>query len=64
MEGLEDGAHVTAGELKLPRGASLVTEADTLVVAIYVPTAALAAEEEIAEADAEVAAEQSEESAE
>lgn len=64
VEGLEDGAHVTAADLKLPKGAALVTEAETLVVAIYVPTAALAAEEEIAEADAQVAAEQSDESAE
>jgi large subunit ribosomal protein L25 len=64
VEGLEDGTHITAGELTLPRGASLVAEPDTLVVAISVPAAALAAEAEIAEADAAVAAEQSEESAE
>ncbi|MBN9225222.1 MAG: 50S ribosomal protein L25/general stress protein Ctc [Microbacterium sp. SCN 70-27] len=60
VEGLEDGAHITAADLTLPKGAALVTEGDTLIVAISVPAAALAAEEEIAEADAEVAAEQSE----
>ena len=60
VEGLEDGTHITAADLKLPQGASLVTEPETLIVAISVPVAALEAEEEIAEADAEVAAEQSE----
>ena len=62
VEGLEDGTHITAGDLTLPRGASLLTEADVLVVAIAVPVSTLIAEEEIAEADAEVAAEQAEES--
>ncbi|MFT4212970.1 MAG: 50S ribosomal protein L25/general stress protein Ctc [Microbacterium sp.] len=64
VEGLEDGTHVTAGDLKLPTGAALAGEADLLVVAISVPAAALAAEAEIAEADAEEAAEQSEAAAE
>jgi large subunit ribosomal protein L25 len=64
VEGLEDGTHITAADLKLPKGATLVTEPETLVVAISVPASTLAAEDEIAEADAEVAAEQSEESAE
>ncbi len=64
VEGLEDGAHITAADLTLPKGAALVTEGDTLIVAISVPAAALAAEEEITEADAEVAVEQSEAAAE
>lgn len=64
VEGLEDGAHVTAAELKLPRGASLAADPETLIVAVSVPAASLAAEEEIAEADAAVAEEQAEESAE
>lgn len=64
VEGLEDGTHITAADLKLPQGATLVTEPETLVVAVSVPAATLAAEDEIAEADAEVAAEQSEESTE
>ena len=61
VEGLEDGTHITAADLKLPAGASLTVDAETLIVAISVPTDTLAAEDEIAEADAEIAAEQSEE---
>ena len=64
VEGLEDGTHITAADLKLPQGSSLVVDPETLIVAVSVPTSALAAEEEIAEADAEVAAEKSEEAAE
>jgi large subunit ribosomal protein L25 len=64
VEGLEEGTHITAAELKLPKGATLIADPEVLVVAISVPAAALAAEEEIAEADAEVAAEQSEASEE
>lgn len=64
VEGLEEGTHITAADLKLPKGATLAAEPELLVVAIAVPAAAIAAEEEIAEADAEIAAEQSEEAAE
>lgn len=64
VEGLEDGTHITAADLKLPKGAVLAADAETLIVAISVPAATLAAEDEIAEADAEVAAEQSEEAEE
>ncbi|WP_106814399.1 50S ribosomal protein L25/general stress protein Ctc [Microbacterium timonense] len=64
VEGLEDGTHITAADLKLPRGASLIAEPELLVVAISVPAATIAAEDEIAEADAEAAAEQSEASEE
>ncbi|MGN6221793.1 MAG: 50S ribosomal protein L25/general stress protein Ctc [Microbacterium sp.] len=60
VEGLEEGAHITAGDLKLPKGSSLVADAELLIVAISVPAATIAAEDEIAEADAEAAAEQSE----
>ena len=60
VEGLEDGTHITAADLKLPKGAALAADPEVLVVAISVPAATLAAEEEIAEADAEVAAEQAE----
>jgi large subunit ribosomal protein L25 len=63
VDELEDGTHITAADLTLPRGANLVAEPDTLVVAVSVPAATLAAEDEIAEADAAVAEEQSEESA-
>ncbi len=64
IEGLEDGTHITAADLTLPRGASLVADGETLIVAISIPVDTLAAEEEIAEADAEAAAEQAEEAAE
>jgi large subunit ribosomal protein L25 len=64
VEGLEDGTHITAADLTLPKGAVLIADPEMLVVAVNVPSAALAAEEEIAEADAAVAAEQAEESAE
>jgi large subunit ribosomal protein L25 len=64
VEGLEDGTHITAADLKLPKGAVLIADPEVLVVAINVPSSALAAEEEIAEADAAVAAEQAEESEE
>ena len=60
VEGLEDGTHITAADLKLPKGASLIADPEVLIVAISVPAATLAAEDEIAEADAEVAAEQAE----
>ncbi|MET2010010.1 50S ribosomal protein L25/general stress protein Ctc [Microbacterium chocolatum] len=61
VEGLEDGTHITAADLTLPKGASLAVDGETLIVAVSVPVDTLAAEEEIAEADAEVAAEQAEE---
>ena len=64
VEGLEEGTHITAADLTLPKGSTLVVDPETLIVAISIPSAALAAEEEIAEADAAVAAEQAEESEE
>ncbi|WP_425355669.1 50S ribosomal protein L25/general stress protein Ctc [Microbacterium schleiferi] len=60
VEGLEEGARITAGELSLPKGASLVTDPEVLVVAISVPAAAAADEaaaEDEAAADAGDAAE-------
>lgn len=70
VEGLEEGAHITAADLALPKGASLVTEPETLIVAITVPSAAAAAEiealdEAVAEAqEAESADAAAEEAAE
>ncbi|WP_396641749.1 50S ribosomal protein L25/general stress protein Ctc [Microbacterium sp.] len=58
VEGLEDGTHITAADLKLPRGASLIVDPETLIVAISVPSSTLAAEDEIAELDAAVSAAQ------
>lgn len=37
VEGLEDGAHVTAADVKLPAGATLVSDPETLVVAVSTP---------------------------
>jgi large subunit ribosomal protein L25 len=61
IDGLEEGTHITAGDLVLPAGSSLVVDAETLVVAISAPSGEA---DEIAEADAAVAAEQAEESEE
>ncbi|KZE91384.1 50S ribosomal protein L25/general stress protein Ctc [Microbacterium sp. TNHR37B] len=58
VEGLEDGTHITAADLTLPRGASLVTDAETLIVAISVPAATIAEADEIEAADEAVAEEQ------
>ena len=58
IEGLEEGTHITAADLKLPKGASLAVDPETLIVAISVPSGA--ADDEIAAADAAVAAEQAE----
>lgn len=54
IEGLEEGTHVLAGDITLPKGATLLDEADALVVAITVPAAA-PAEDEGEEAAAEAA---------
>ncbi|EPD85307.1 ribosomal protein L25, Ctc-form [Microbacterium sp. oral taxon 186 str. F0373] len=62
VDGLEEGTHITAADLKLPRGAVLVTDRETLIVAISAPATAEAAE--IEAADEAVAEEQSEEAAE
>ncbi|ALJ19823.1 50S ribosomal protein L25/general stress protein Ctc [Microbacterium sp. No. 7] len=55
VEGLEEGAHITAGDLKLPKGASLLADPETLIVAITVPAGASAdaAGDEAAEEAAE-----------
>jgi large subunit ribosomal protein L25 len=53
IDGLEEGAHITAGDLKLPKGASLSVDPETLIVAITVPT--VAAEDEETEAADEAA---------
>lgn len=62
VEGLEEGAHVTAADLVLPKGASLIADPETLIVTVTVPAAPAAAEDEAAsdeaaEAPAEDAAE-------
>jgi large subunit ribosomal protein L25 len=63
IEGLEAGSHVTAGDLKMPRGVELVTDPETTLSMVSIaPTAeelegetaaeAVLTEEEIAEAEA------------
>ena len=64
VEGLEDGTHITAADLTLSKGASLVTDGETLVVAISVPAAAIAEADAIEAADEAVAEEQAEAAAE
>ena len=61
VEGLEEGAHVTAADVKLPKGSTLLADPELLIVAISVPAAAEAAEE--SEATAEATAEATEEAA-
>ena len=59
IEGLEEGTHITAADLTLPKGASLVVDAETLIVAISAPSGEA---DEIAELDAAVSAAQAVES--
>ena len=65
VEGAQEGTHITAADLELPAGATLVSDPETLVVAITLPAkvdlgeaaeAAEGAEEAAAEAPAEEAA--------
>ena len=59
VEGLADGAKIHAGEIALPAGSELVTDPETLIVAVTHPRSSAADEA----ADAAVAAEASEASA-
>ncbi|QNO36906.1 50S ribosomal protein L25/general stress protein Ctc [Protaetiibacter sp. SSC-01] len=58
VEGLEEGTHITAGELELPKGASLVSDPETLVVAITAPAKVDLPEEGEGEAAPEAPAEE------
>src|SRR6476659_6070339 len=53
IEGLEAGTQVLAGQLELPEGAELVTDAEPLVVNVTQQVSAEALEAELAEAEAE-----------
>ncbi|PSL36429.1 large subunit ribosomal protein L25 [Labedella gwakjiensis] len=57
VEGLEEGAQITAADVTLPAGATLLSEPETLIVGITTPPAPteddLAADEAAAEAGAE-----------
>ncbi|MFJ6112841.1 50S ribosomal protein L25/general stress protein Ctc [Agrococcus sediminis] len=66
IEGLEEGAHVLAGQVELPKGATLLTDPEALVVGIIVPAAPVLEDEDAAPAEGETAEAEgeSEESAE
>lgn len=53
VEGLTAGTTVTAGQIELPAGSTLITEPDALVLAVTAQQSAAAAEAEMAEAEAE-----------
>ncbi|HEV2888663.1 MAG TPA: 50S ribosomal protein L25/general stress protein Ctc [Jatrophihabitans sp.] len=54
VEGLDVGAHVTAGDLNLPAGSTLVTDADTLLLNIITAPTAEDIEADTAESIAEL----------
>jgi large subunit ribosomal protein L25 len=59
VEGLEEGAHITAADVVLPKGSTLLSDPEVLVVAISIPaeeTEEEAAEDEAPAAEAEEAA--------
>ena len=55
VEGLEEGAQIHAGDLALPKGTTLVTDPETLLVHVTVPRGTAGAESEGEEAAAEAA---------
>lgn len=61
VEGLEEGAHITAADVQLPKGSTLLSDPEVLVVAISVPAAP--AEGDEAETAGESADEATEEAA-
>ena len=54
VEGLEAGTQILAGEVSLPAGIDLVTDAETLVVNITQMISQEALDAELAEADADL----------
>jgi large subunit ribosomal protein L25 len=60
VEGLEAGTQIKASEVELPRGAELLTDAETLVVNVTQQISAEALEAELAEAEAEAGIEHEE----
>ncbi|MEN0024420.1 MAG: 50S ribosomal protein L25, partial [Microbacterium sp.] len=45
VEGLEEGAHITAADVTLPKGSTLLTDPEVLVVAVSVPVLEVEADE-------------------
>jgi large subunit ribosomal protein L25 len=56
VEGLEDGTHITAADLELPEGSTLLSDPEALVVAITLPSAPAAEATEEAEEAAQAEA--------
>ncbi|MCI4659399.1 50S ribosomal protein L25/general stress protein Ctc [Cryobacterium algoricola] len=54
VEGLDEGAQIKAGEIVLPDGAALISDADAVVISVHLPEAE-EEEEVVADADAEAA---------
>lgn len=52
IEGLEAGQHVTAGDVELPEGSTLITDPESVVVVVTVPQ--VEEEPEVAETDEEL----------
>ncbi|WP_144797354.1 50S ribosomal protein L25/general stress protein Ctc [Microbacterium paludicola] len=46
VEGLEEGAHITAADVTLPKGATLIDDPELLLIAVSVPAAEVEAEGE------------------
>lgn len=57
VEGMEEGSHILAGDIEMPKGATLLTDPETLVVGIMVPAAPTEEEDEAAAAAGSEAAE-------
>ena len=58
VEGLEEGAHITAADVTLPKGSTLLADPEVLVVAISVPAAPVEEEAEAPAAAEEAPAEE------
>ena len=55
VEGLEDGAHITAADVTLPEGAELAGDPEMLIIGVQLEAAEESLENESASADADVA---------
>lgn len=64
VDGLEAGAHVSASELRLPSGVTLVTDEEMVVVQVLAERTAEQIEAELAEAESEAGVERDEPTAE
>ena len=58
IDGMEAGTHITAGDVRLPSGATLLTDPEHIVVAVSEPRAEALPEDEAAEAEAPAAVEE------